>query len=70
VKRGYEGKTLYLELYEVIDMKLKHPEAPDHAYVNDLDVRMVCKKRFGSDEASELLLLEAAQNVVKKFLMK
>ena len=62
------SKGVMLELYEVIDMKLKHPECPDSAFINDFDIRKVCEKKLGSVDAQELLLLEAAQNVVEKLL--
>jgi len=55
-----------ISLYEVVELKLKHPEAPEHAFINDFDVIKIAEEKIGTIEAGDLLLLESTQNLTKR----
>jgi hypothetical protein len=51
-------------LKEVIEKKIKHPDAKELAYVYKIDVRFIHEFKRNELKASSVILLEAAQNAV------
>ena len=59
-----EGK---IALYEVYEAFYKHPEAPEQALIQRIETRVIAAFNRNSVKASNLILLEAANNASKLF---
>ena len=56
-----------IELFEVIELFYPHPDAPEHATIQQLDTRFVKKvSRLRLRDACNLILLEAALEAISK----
>jgi hypothetical protein len=59
-----------LELFEVEDCFFPHPDAPDDAFVQRIETRLVKEARIETKEAAPLFLLWNAQENVRLSLIK
>ena len=55
-----------IKLMEIVDRKLKHPDARHLAYIFKFDKKIVAEFKRVEFEGSASVLLEAAQNNVRK----
>jgi len=53
-----------IRLMEVIEKKIKHPDAKELAYLHKTDTRLIHEFRRIDLKAAPVILLEAAQNAV------
>jgi len=63
-----EGFTI--SLMEMIEKKIKHPSAPEHAFVFKYDTKLLRVYKRTEFEAAATILLEAAQNNISNILNK
>ena len=69
VKSKHKNEGEIFELHEVIEKKLKHPSAPDEAYVYKYDVIFVCEiTSYNKGDVAALILLQAAENNAANFM--
>lgn len=59
-----------IQLYEVYEKHLKHPQAKDYTTVMKIDTRLVKELKRIHRDAHSLILLEATQNINKKLYLK
>lgn len=55
-----------IALYEVIEVKIKHPQAPEHATVSTIETHMIKTLNRTSFDAGNVILIEASQNACRK----
>jgi hypothetical protein len=55
-----------IELFEVIKLTLKHPSAPEHAFIQKFETKIIKEFNRYQNEAASVILLEAAQKNVRR----
>lgn len=63
---GYEG----ISVKEIVRSFYRHPEAPDHAKIDQYEIRNVQSYRRLDVDSGPAVVLEAAQNSVKEQLRR
>lgn len=61
-----KDQSLKIELYEVFEKKILHPAAKEYAFVHKFDTRLIESFYRTEFDSAASVLLEAAQNNIKK----
>jgi hypothetical protein len=61
-----KDQSLEIELYEVFEKKLFHPKVKEHAFVYKFDTRKIGSFYRTELDSAASILLEAAQNNIRK----
>lgn len=59
--RDFDEKREVIYLIEIVECKYPHPQAPEHAFVQQVELRFGEKIPISEHAAAPLILLEAAQ---------
>jgi len=59
-----------IELHEIYEAKYKHPQAPEHAIITDIEEVLVSEYNIHSEDAAPLLLLKNALDNIDLVLKK
>ena len=57
-----------IDLHEVYEVKIKHPQAPEHATVQTIETSLIRSFDRTEFEAGGAVMIEASQNALRKIM--
>ena len=63
-REGFGERVAGIDLYEVLEVQYRHPEAPTEASVQVVETRFISSHHRMSPHAANLVLLEAANKAL------